>query len=64
MDLDDEELEATKILKGLNKKVKKDLKYDDYKKYKVKPSSIGFYNFGHKFVFPNGYGASVIRCKR
>ena len=42
----------------------KDLKYNDYKKYEVEPSSIGFYNFGHKFVFPNGYGASVVRHKR
>lgn len=45
--------------------------YEKYKEYNVEPESIGFYNkiFGTddeinlKFVFPNGYGASVIRHK-
>ena len=28
--------------------------------YNVNPTSIGFFNIGWKYVFQNGYGASVI----
>lgn len=28
--------------------------------YNVNPADIGFYHIGWKYVFPNGYGASVI----
>lgn len=38
----------------------KELKYDEYIQYEVEPKSIGFDNIGHKFIFENGYGASVI----
>jgi hypothetical protein len=47
-----------------------ELKYNKYKKYEVEPESIGFSSRGifelentidHKFVFKNGYGASVIK---
>lgn len=31
-----------------------------FRDYLVDPESIGFYNIGWKFVFKNGYGASVI----
>lgn len=44
-----------------------DLKYEKYKQYEVEPESIGFVKMegiNHKFVFPNGYGASVIKHYR
>lgn len=31
-----------------------------FSEFSVNPNDIGFYNNGWKFVFPNGYGASVI----
>lgn len=31
-----------------------------FRKYNVNPEDIGFINIGWKYVFPNGYGASVI----
>lgn len=40
------------------------LKYKKFKKYEVDPESIGFENIpeeNYKFVFPNGYGASVVK---
>ena len=33
---------------------------EKFKKYNVNPENIGFYNIGWKYVFKNGYGASVI----
>lgn len=33
---------------------------EKFKKYNVNPNDIGFENIGWKYVFPNGYGASVI----
>lgn len=33
---------------------------EKFKKYNVNPEDIGFYNTGWKYVFKNGYGASVI----
>lgn len=29
-------------------------------KYNVNSHNIGFFNIGWKYIFPNGYGASVI----
>ena len=48
----------------------KELEYEEFEKYEVDPESIGFLKqsefekkyekrIDHKFVFPNGYGASV-----
>lgn len=40
------------------------LKYEKFKEYEVNPESIGFEEMlgeNYKFVFPNGYGASVIK---
>lgn len=40
------------------------LEYEDYKEYEVNAEKIGFVRLegvNHKFVFPNGYGASVIK---
>lgn len=40
------------------------LKYEKFKEYEVDPESIGFEEISeenYKFVFPNGYGASVIK---
>lgn len=31
-----------------------------FRDYNVNPEYIGFMNIGLKYVFPNGYGASVI----
>lgn len=31
-----------------------------FRDYNVQPFDIGFMNIGWKYVFPNGYGASVI----
>ena len=33
---------------------------EKFRKYNVNPEEIGFYNIGWKYVFENGYGASVI----
>jgi hypothetical protein len=44
----------------------KELQYEDYKKYEVEPESIScrkLDEYNYKFVFPNGYGASVIKHK-
>lgn len=46
--------------------MKTDLIYDDYKEYETKDCDYsGFEMFGdsfnHRFYFPNGYGASVIK---
>lgn len=51
-----------KIFKG--EKELTELEYEKYKKYEVSPKSIRFRELegiNHKFVFPNGYGASVIK---
>ena len=64
IDINNEKLMNTRKLNKTKWRNLKDLQYNDYKKYEVEPSSIGFYNWGHKFIFPNGYGASVIRHKR
>lgn len=40
------------------------LKYEKFKEYEVDPESIGFEEMpeeNYKFVFQNGYGASVIK---
>lgn len=40
------------------------LKYEEFEKYQVAPESIGFEEMSgenYKFVFPNGYGASVVK---
>lgn len=42
-----------------------DLKYDDFKEYEFDYGLLSCLNwaggFDHKFSFPNGYGASVIK---
>lgn len=40
------------------------LKYEKFKEYEVPPESIGFDEISgenYKFIFPNGYGASVVK---
>lgn len=40
------------------------LKYEEFKEYKVEPEDIGFDNLegeNYKFIFPNGYGASIVK---
>lgn len=42
----------------------KDLEYEEFKKYEVNPDLIGYFKTGkydHKFIFENGYGASVMK---
>ena len=41
----------------MNKEISFQEKFRDYN---VNPHDIGFINTGWKYVFPNGYGASVI----
>ena len=43
-----------------------ELSYDRFQQFEFKPASIGFGHIpgiNHKFVFPNGYGASVVKCQ-
>lgn len=59
-----ENKKETEKMKAKDIKELTELEYEEYKKYEVDPKSIRFIELegiNHKFVFPNGYGASVIK---